>query len=67
MLNFGMSFHILYRAQVAIFCIGNELPYFVYDMSCHCIDIGNDVPFFTTIVYDWKFVYMNISFFTSLY
>ena len=52
---------------VAIFCIGHELPYFVYGMSCHCIDIGNDVPFFTSAVYDWKFVYINISFCTFLY
>ena len=45
----------------------HELPYFVYNTSCHCIDIGNDVPFFTTTVYDCKFVYMNISFCTYLY
>ena len=46
--------------------MGHELPYFVYDKSYHCIDIGNDVPFFTSTVYDWKFVYINISFCTFL-
>ena len=51
MWHFGTSCHILYRARVAIVCI----------------DIGNEVPFFTTTLYDWKFVYMNISSCTSLY
>ena len=45
----------------------HELPYFVEGTSFHYIDIGNDVAFFTTIVYGWKFVYMNISFCTYLY
>ena len=49
--HFGMSFHILYRARVAIFCI----------------DIGNEVPFLITTLYDWELLYMSISFFTYLY
>ncbi len=55
----------------------HEFPYFVEGMSSHifigarvtifCIDIGNEVPFFTTTLYDWKFLYMTISSCTYLY